>query len=136
MSWKLNFVTNPQTKMLHKWEPGTCWFARWYFDPEKDQKRLEDLIRLSAENKKHLSLNYLQKWATVRPPYVIVLPNKVAWSPDSHPISDGKYISGGWDVEGDISNLTVSPSIHMTDYHGWIRNGEITDDVDGRTFPH
>lgn len=134
MTWKLKFVTNPQERALNKWEPGTCWFARWYFDPTKDQQKLETLIELSRQNKKYLSLNYLERWATVRPPYVIVLPNRVAWCPDSHPVVGGEFASGGWDVEGDIENLTVSPSINMPQYHGWIKDGYVTADIEGRTY--
>lgn len=40
-----------------------------------------------------------------------------------------------WSVSGDLPNVTVTPSINMVGvYHGWIQNGVITDDCDGRTF--
>ena len=44
----------------------------------------------------------------------------------------------GWDVTGDpaAGTLTVSPSIHIVGlYHGWLRAGVLSDDVDGRQFP-
>ena len=41
----------------------------------------------------------------------------------------------GWDVTGTAPKITVSPSIHIVgSYHGWIRDGVITDDCDGRVF--
>lgn len=48
----------------------------------------------------------------------------------------------GWDVridappvEGERLLVTLAPSVNVVGcYHGWIRNGEITGDVEGRTF--
>lgn len=45
------------------------------------------------------------------------------------------YRKPTWDVTGELPKVTVSPSIHMVGiYHGYIRDGQITDDVDGRKF--
>lgn len=35
---------------------------------------------------------------------------------------------GRWDVSGDLVNLTLNPSIDLgnDDWHGWIKNGEVT----------
>lgn len=40
----------------------------------------------------------------------------------------------GWDVTGEPPNITVSPSIMDEHYHGWIKDGVLTDDTDGRTY--
>ena len=40
-----------------------------------------------------------------------------------------------WTVEGDWPNVTITPSINCPGYyHGWIRDGQITDDCEGRVF--
>lgn len=42
----------------------------------------------------------------------------------------------GWKVTGDAPQVTLTPSINvMGAYHGWITDGVITDDCEGRTFP-
>ncbi len=41
----------------------------------------------------------------------------------------------GWKVTGDAPKITVEPSINVVgSYHGWIRDGVITDDCEGRKF--
>lgn len=43
----------------------------------------------------------------------------------------------GWDVTGEAPNITVRPSIDVRgSYHGFITNGVIADDVEGRTYGH
>jgi hypothetical protein len=40
-----------------------------------------------------------------------------------------------WTVTGDAPNLTIHPSINAVgEYHGYIVNGVLSDDVDGRKF--
>lgn len=42
---------------------------------------------------------------------------------------------GGWTVQGEWPNVTVTPSINCVGvYHGYIQNGQITEDCDGRKF--
>ena len=42
---------------------------------------------------------------------------------------------GGWTVTGEAPNITVSPSIVLgSSYHGWLQNGVIYDDCEGRIF--
>lgn len=41
-----------------------------------------------------------------------------------------------WSITGEAPNVTVDPSINCVGtYHGWIRDGVISDDCEGRTFP-
>jgi hypothetical protein len=40
-----------------------------------------------------------------------------------------------WTRTGEPPNVTVSPSInYVGSYHGWVQNGYVSDDVDGRKF--
>ncbi len=43
----------------------------------------------------------------------------------------------GWTVTGEPPNLTMSPSVNIVgSYHGFVTNGVIGDDVEGRKFPN
>lgn len=49
------------------------------------------------------------------------------------PTSRGYY--DGWTVTGKPPDITVSPSInYVGSYHGWLQNGVISQDVDGRNY--
>jgi hypothetical protein len=63
---------------------------------------------------------------------VVVLPPCWPW------VVDEKASTGdsGWTVTGELPNITVTPSINAEGvYHGWIQNGVVTDDCEGRTYP-
>lgn len=43
---------------------------------------------------------------------------------------------GKWTVAGELPKINVSPSIHQIGlYHGFVRDGIVTPDCEGRTFP-
>jgi hypothetical protein len=63
---------------------------------------------------------------------VAVLPSCELWDIDG-PSSNGP----GWSRSGEPPAVTVSPSILTPRYHGFLRNGVFTPDIDkGRTYPH
>jgi hypothetical protein len=40
-----------------------------------------------------------------------------------------------WTVTGEIPNVTATPSVNCVGtYHGWVTNGVVTDDCEGRKF--
>jgi hypothetical protein len=54
------------------------------------------------------------------------------WPIDHPSTGDGP----GWTRTGTPPNVTASPSInYVGEYHGWLQNGVLSDDVEGRTFP-
>lgn len=54
------------------------------------------------------------------------LPGGAVWTPIQPP---------GWTIEGEMPNVTVRPSINQEGvYHGWITNGVLSDDIEGRTY--
>ena len=85
-----------------------------------------------------LSKKYRECWASSRPPIVIIVPSLARFCVDALAIGkDGPY-GDGWTVSGWIDgpcNLTVSPSIHFVgSYHGWLKDGMLSDDIDGRVY--
>jgi hypothetical protein len=49
---------------------------------------------------------------------------------------DGQAASGGhWARTGEAPNITASPSIKSPRYHGFLQNGVLTTDVEGKVFP-
>lgn len=116
MTWPLREIPNPwYDKTLPDgggvpWAPGTCWRAR-PLTPEGIQS---------------------PEWKASGRDYFIwiVIPGGSLFSPDRMS-SNG---TSGWTVTGELPNITVSPSIGAVDYHGFIRNGVLTDDLEGRTY--
>jgi hypothetical protein len=55
--------------------------------------------------------------------------------PIDHPSSGG---GPGWTRTGEPPNVTASPSINYAmgalGYHGWLQDGVLTDDCEGRTY--
>lgn len=61
----------------------------------------------------------------------IVLPGgKGVWDCD-HVSVDG---ASGWTITGELPNITASPSVDSGIYHGFLRDGAFTDDLEGRTY--
>ncbi len=64
------------------------------------------------------------------PSLCVVIPGKSIWNMH-HKGTDG----GHWKIVGDAPNITATPSINFAGlYHGWVRDGVVTDDCDGRKF--
>lgn len=71
-----------------------------------------------------------------RLPIVIVLPDKSRWCPDMRARSEHGQHGDGWEVKGPEGKWTIMPSIHVVgSYHGWVRDGMLTDDIEGHVFP-
>lgn len=122
MSWPLRFRTDPAP-----WdtpEPGDAWYHRgWGEDARRSHFRA--------------SRQYDEDWADKRPPVFIYFPGRYAASPDER-YSGENPDRNGWRVTGSIedSTLSVQPSInHMGSYHGFVTNGVLSDDVEGRIYP-
>lgn len=61
---------------------------------------------------------------------VVKLPGPAWWYMDDKG-SDGCL----WKVTGEPPELTATPSINLVGrYHGWVTNGVVTDDCEGRKF--
>ncbi len=56
--------------------------------------------------------------------------------PDGHDwFMDGPSRDGGhWERRGSPPNITANPSILSPGYHGWLNNGILSDDLDGRRY--
>jgi hypothetical protein len=78
-----------------------------------------------------VSAEYERDWAGKRPPMIVKLPGGEEWCIDM-PCRGGP----GWTITGEPPRVTISPSINVPGrYHGWIRDGVLTDDCEGRSFP-
>ena len=126
--------------------PGMAWFQNFYFDPLGDwskfiaqapdghswRKTPQITARPANPNDRSgfLSPHYWRDWADKRPPICVVCPNGETWEIDRWS-SNGT----GWTVTGDPPNITCSPSIIAGNYHGFLRDGAFTDDLERRTYP-
>lgn len=119
MPWKCELVDYQQVAEKYKNRKpvpiGWMWFAEQY--PQE-----------------LLSPQYVQTHKANRAPLIVELPDG-PFCIDSK-VSGGSH---GWTVTGEPPNITVSPSINSNPgypdgYHGFLQNGTITDDLEGRTY--
>lgn len=122
MTWQL-FEIAPDADYDVKDQPGAYWFVPAYAPDGEQRQHFLDRIA-SAE--------YKRDWADKRAPIMVCLPSRSWWLIDQR--IDGN--ESGWTITGEAPNLTAHPSInHVGLYHGWLQNGVLTDDVEGRTYP-
>lgn len=86
---------------------------------------------------KRVSRYYLEHNSS-RAPILVAFPRwdgtVIQWCVDT--FNDSK--PRGWAVTGSLEggDLTLSPSVNIKgNYHGWIQDGILSSDVEGRTFP-
>lgn len=110
--------------------PGMVWPTPWVFDPTGERERCHQhvMVKLADRGRlNYLSPHYWRDWSNKRPPLCVVCPNGEQWE------IDRKSSNGdGWVVTGDLLNITCTPSIVVPGYHGFLRGGEFTHDLEGR----
>lgn len=90
---------------LHEVTPGMLWDAPWYIDEDGD-----------CVGPDGRSL-------------VVRLPDGTNWAIDA-PSTHGAH----WTRLGTPPLISATPSILSTRYHGWLRNGVLSDDLGGRSY--
>lgn len=112
---------------------GAMWFTPYIFDPNEPKhqetrlKRLAEIAAGTFARTNYLSRHYWLQWSDKRPPICVRCPNGLDW------LVDSKSTNGeGWEVTGDAPIITCTPSILVPGYHGYLREGHFTDDIDGR----
>lgn len=107
------FLLTPPSDITWEHDPDGWWW------PEAYTKNLSD---------------YYYQHNSGRPPILVFLPGRILFCVDSKCWKDRNYY-GGWQVSGTPPNITVSPSIDIQGtYHGFLQNGVIQDDVNGRKY--
>jgi len=133
MGWPLRLVDSPfSNAAVFKFKEGKdgllpvvgdCYFAPELLTLEKVPPWM------------HLSPCYKRDWLGKRDPIVVVLPDRNHFCVDAMAWKGGVPYGEGWTVVGTAPNISVMPSINFPgSYHGWIMNGVITDDCEGRKF--
>jgi hypothetical protein len=120
MPWTCRFVESPLGE--DKKTPGVLYYAPWLL-----------------ERGSTFSLEYERDWRGKRPPICLVIP-------DYGPVClDRAYYppqgSHGWTITGEVPRITAHPSLGIGQrndgkwfYHGWLKDGVLSDDIEGRTF--
>jgi hypothetical protein len=109
---------------LEAFGPGAMYHCPWYHDPA-DAEDMADLDL--GHHAGFLSSHYLTTWARKRSPLMVLTPNGRMWCVDQ--VSTN---GTGWIVTGDAPIITAMPSIVVPGYHGWLRDGVFSDDIEGR----
>lgn len=133
MSWQCQMVeVDLKNFKGAEWPVGSMFYGPTKDEIEADtqRERFNGWFRLQAL---HLSEFYYQNNSHRRPLFV-VLPGNILWCVDGQCWSNGNHY-GGWTVSGDAPSITVQPSINIGGtYHGWMQDGVITDDCEGRKY--
>lgn len=112
MTWPLVEIPNPwgDEPSEGEYQIGSCWKA----PPLKPDYVLAP------------------EWKTSGRDYFIwiVLPSRDLFTPDR--LSSNN--TSGWTVTGELPNISITPSIGSQSYHGFVQNGVLTDDLEGRTY--
>lgn len=88
------------------------------------------------QNPPQTSPNYERDWRGKRPALCVQLPSG-GFAVDGPYWNSNGYYGDGWKVTGEAPLITLAPSINVVGhYHGWLQNGVISDDCEGRTFPN
>lgn len=123
-----------QCFMAHSKEEQKQVGAMWYdpTEPEVWKALLESDIKQGKTA--DFSDEYIRDWLGKRSPLMVRLPNGFEFCLDWKASGAG---NSGWTVQGEAPNVTVKPSINMfpgkkDGWHGWITNGQISDDLDRR----
>lgn len=82
-------------------------------------------------HKYFMSNEYNRDHAGKRSPIYVATPGGM-WCIDGK--ASNAQDGSGWVVTGEAPNITARPSISMHRYHGWLTNGELSDDLEGRTY--
>lgn len=120
MSWQLKEIPSPWGEKSSTdgggvpWEPGFCWRAS----------------PLTPE-----SIRSPEWIASGRDYFIwIVIPGLDG---KNHLFTPDRMSSNGvsgWEVTGELPNITLRPSIGAVEYHGWVTDGVLSDDIEGRTY--
>ena len=99
---------------------------------DKTPKEVGDVwLAPYLQGHRRLSPEYKTTWLGNRPPMVIRLPGPTDFCPDF--CADDT--NSGWQVQGGAAGLSFIPSVNILGtWHGFVTRGEITDDLEGRTY--
>lgn len=124
MPWQLRLIERPKDGPCP--QIGDCWY-----NPAMIGEYKEFYWR-------YLSRQYKEAWFGKRPPIIVQLPSGqmgFGFCIDEGARNNGVWSTEGWTVTGELPNITVSPSINCIGaYHGFIQNGTLTDDCEGRKY--
>lgn len=113
--------------------PGAMWEAAWMVDHiTLDELRAGRRSSLSSEWKDRCLSE-----GRIIAPLVLRLPGGGEWvimqrASNGAAREDG--YTGGWTWDGSPPRITARPSILVPGYHGWLTDGVLSDDLEGRTY--
>lgn len=139
MSWECRLITYQRESNGKSLNVGDM-----FYGPTKEEVTADDLLTLDRQRglwwpyamcKDRLLSDYYRQHNAHRRPLLVFMPGRVLFCVDAMITRDGLPAGGGWSVSGEAPLITVSPSINMQGiYHGYIQNGIITDDCEGRVY--
>lgn len=129
MPWACRLIEWRKGKTGLDLRPGDMWFHSDRFRNEAGYLNWPFMFSKASKLSDFYRQNNIH-----REPVLIWMPCKEVLCVDAM-CWEGTRLYGGWQVTGEPPLITVSPSINLAGaYHGWIQNGIISDDCEGRTY--
>lgn len=139
MSWACRMIELlPNMDFLDDMRVGDMFFYDqskdpYFKDSPTDEEQEQYFWPRCYAKAPHLSQFYRDN-NSHRLPLLVVVPGPTLFAIDGMCNNEtGRY--GGWTVTGEPPFITVSPSINIGGtYHGWLQNGVISDECEGRQY--
>jgi hypothetical protein len=123
MAWLCRFLEEePQVRY-----PGDMWYAPGLISGIRGQHAIEQ----------ELSEDYIYGSMATRAPLMLTLPDRSVICLDSRYVRydmGGQRLRSGYRVYGSPPRITLLSSIETDSYHGWLRDGILSDDFEGREY--
>lgn len=136
MSWTCRLIEYTKACNGQTLQVGDMFF----YNPPADMEKDEDGWYWPGNYcQDYMLSDYYKAHNAGRPPLFVYLPGRTLFCVDTAcwgAGADNKIVYyGGWTVTGDAPNITMTPSINIIgSYHGFLQNGVITDDCEGRRY--
>lgn len=123
---------------LREAPPGAMWEAPWLVDHWATLEGIRE--PRSSDGASYMSSQWRNRClqeGRIIPPLIVKTPGGdwVIMSSASNGSVDADGRRSGWDWSGEPPRITARPSIGMSRYHGWLTDGVLSDDMEGRTYP-
>lgn len=115
----------------NKPQPGDCFYAAWMIDTESPESWARGPSRMWATAPRVIVLPTRQWWCIDQRAYraPALYPDSIKTPEDHKGWENSGWAGDGWNVTGELPNISITPSILVEGYHGFVTNGVLSDSI-------